>query len=122
MAIQINFLEKPVMKLVLTATGSSGDMYNVHVSDESGKPSIFCTCDASVNGLMCRHRKAIFSNKPGDIYSDLDAFSVAAKFAENHGFSDAYAKMEAELARLKKEYKKTENEMKKIFSDLVAGK
>lgn len=50
-----------LMNIKLIATGSSGDFYDIHLSDDSGKLSVLCSCSAAQKNWMCRHITCLFS-------------------------------------------------------------
>jgi hypothetical protein len=56
--------------IVFSVQGSAIEPYKVTFSNNIGKISASCTCQAAVNGLSCKHRLRILAGEKKDVVSD----------------------------------------------------
>ncbi|EKE2597408.1 TPA: SWIM zinc finger family protein [Salmonella enterica] len=101
----------------LTANSSrSSSEYTVTISDDSGELKTTCSCFAFDAGSMCRHRIALLTYRPKDIFThkeQADAIKAAVSLAKQYDTKTAYKLFMDELSDLEKDTKRKEREIKK---------
>jgi len=97
------------MKKEFQVTGSTGNLYTVTFSDESGTAKATCTCQAGELGVLCKHVTGI-----------IEQDDEVRQMLTNYGLLDAYyeyqnahdeavkvaAKMKAQAGKLKKKFER----------------
>lgn len=97
------------MKLTVLAVSSSGGSYPVDFSDESGRLTVVCHCQAGQIHQMCKHKLGLLSGDKRLLFDPSESKLLDQVFA-----SPAYPTLKVRLAEYEKALADTEREMAKL--------
>lgn len=86
---------------------SSGDFYVVSIESAAGKTSVTCECAAGLNGLLCKHRLAIFNFDETLLFDpeDLKTFDRACDLVAGSNIPREYKLLQDTIKELEAEKK-----------------
>lgn len=93
------------MKKEFQVTGSTGNLYTVIFSDESGTAKAFCSCQAGELGVLCKHVKGLI-DQDEDVQQLLADYGLLEAYDDYHKAYDEAAKMKTQAGKLKKKFER----------------
>ena len=97
------------MKKEFQVTGSTGNLYTVTFSDESGTAKATCTCQAGELGVLCKHVTGLI-DQDENVREMLSSYGLLDAYYEYQKAYDEAArvakKMRAEAGKLKKKFER----------------
>ncbi|MGP1365925.1 MAG: SWIM zinc finger family protein [Schwartzia sp. (in: firmicutes)] len=97
------------MKKEFQVNGSTGNLYTVTFSDESGTVKASCTCHAGELGVLCKHVRGLI-DQDEDVQQLLSGYGLLDAYYEYHKAYDeaakVAAKMKAQAGKLKKKFER----------------
>jgi hypothetical protein len=115
------------MEIILLAKSSSGDSYPVHFRAAATGVTAFCTCQAGVNRMLCKHVRALIEGDQRMLYDPAQAahLSEVARWCEDSGMLTILAQLDellGQIATAKKDLDRQAAELKRSVVDhLHAG-
>jgi len=94
------------MRLHFEVTGSKGNVYEVKVEKEGANINAYCTCQAGVNGLYCKHRFALMDGDISNLASrnpqDVEKFRIAMRGTDLEAAYKEFLKADTQFQEAKK--------------------
>lgn len=92
---------------------TSGEQYEITAMLDDGVFTMQCTCQAGMNGLMCKHRQALLESQAANALVVQQWF----KNSKAHAVAEAIRAMEAEAEHIKRTLKASKAQLGRMMQD-----
>lgn len=85
--------------------GSTGNMYDVYFSDETGEPKAGCTCKAGEHAQLCKHVFGIIAEDK-EVYEMLSNYGTLGIYQEYLDLLEEADAIKAQAKKVKKKFER----------------